>query len=199
MQHQTVNLMHDGLLPRREPLVFRDLCNGALALGAALSFATVFLYGDFASAQGEVAQLASRHEALKQAGLVLREQEVVPLDQSLQSEVEALRAANRDQTRIAALLEAEHGNSAQSGFSAHLRELAEHVVDGVWLTHIQLNAGDGSSATLRGGTEEAALVPAFIRALADGEHFDGYRFANIKLQLEDDARLVFSIEGPDDR
>ena len=195
MSVQRINLLHEGLLPKRVPLVFRDLLKGAAALVLILAVVSLAQVHTLWEVRGQSEALAERAEALKRASTKLKEQEVVQLDRALESEVEALNAAHQAQLKMAALLESEQRSVVQRGFSGHFKELSEHILDGVWLTRIELVAGGAPSATLQGKTGSAPLVPAFIRALSDGERFDGYRFATISLEAEEQW-LDFRVAGP---
>ncbi len=195
MTSQRINLLHDALLPTKEHATFHELRILLSALVLLLGAYSILQAIDLAGLREERRLLADQVKNLRTVGDRLRSLGVEQESPVLRSEVEALQAVSRAQAKIASLLAARSGDDKPRGFAAQLNELAQHTLPGVQLTQIDLDATN-SSAALYGRALDPALVPALVKALAQGERFDGYRFAVFQLETGTEGMHNFAIVGP---
>ena len=195
MSIQRVNLLHAGLLPAKVHLSFAQMMFGWAALCLVLILYSSVSVIDLMSLSSEQERLADQVQNLRAVGDRMRAQGIEEESDVLRSEVDALQAVSEAQAKIATLFTQRDVEQKPEGFAEHFRELAQHTVDGVWLTQISLNA-DNATARIHGRALSAVHVPTFIQALAKGERFDGYRFSVFELTAAGDGPLQFSIIGP---
>lgn len=94
---------------------------------------------------------------------------------------EALDALTRRERLLASIDGPGLGNT--NGFSASLRALAEHNLDGLWLTRI-LVSGPDSHTTLEGRAQTPSLVPAYLLGLASEGALNGQRFDQFEIDTD---------------
>lgn len=84
------------------------------------------------------------------------------------------------------------------GFSHSLIALARQKQDGLWLSSIILG-GAGNQVILKGLTQKADLVPAYLQKLRDEPSFLGKNFSMFELNKDDDSRgvLGFTLKAED--
>jgi len=66
------------------------------------------------------------------------------------------------------------------GYSRYLAALARANISGVWLTGVEIG-GKSADLVIKGRALEAALIPAYIRALNREEPFSGRRVGELRL------------------
>lgn len=79
---------------------------------------------------------------------------------------------------IATLADRRLGNTA--GFAAYFASLARQHINGLWLTGLTVAAG-GAQLELRGSTLRPALVPRYLRRLAQEPPFKGMVFQTFEM------------------
>lgn len=73
--------------------------------------------------------------------------------------------------------------SNTEGFSRPLKALGRAVIPGLWLTHLELDAG-GTEITLGGRMSAAARLPRYLDALGKQAPFARQRFALLHIERE---------------
>jgi Tfp pilus assembly protein PilN len=81
-------------------------------------------------------------------------------------------------------------NLKSTGFSTLMLDLAGHSLNGLWLTHIELN---GMSITIKGATTDSAFMPKWISSLGQTEYFKGQNFSDTRLYRDSEEQLNFVI------
>ena len=76
-----------------------------------------------------------------------------------------------------------------TGFSSPLSALARQVPQGLWLTHIRLDASNGAVG-LVGKAQSGRLVPVYLEQLGDEPAFMGKTFGSFRLDREEDGRWI---------
>jgi Tfp pilus assembly protein PilN len=81
-------------------------------------------------------------------------------------------------------------NLKSTGFSTLMLDLAGHSLNGLWLTHIDLN---GMSITIKGATTDSAFMPKWLSSLGQTEYFKGQNFSDTRLYRDSEEQLNFVI------
>jgi len=191
---QQINLLTDDLRRRQEPLTFRHLLVLWGAFGVCLALYTGW---DGLS----LWQLNSQHELNEeQAAMLARANDALRadfdgrLDPQLQAEVDDLRARQTEQQQLMSLLLG-YQSHREEGFSVYLDDLADHTVDGMWLSQIMLEQG-GARIHLKGMTTDAIHLPEFLQRLSQGSSFRGHLFDDFEIRQNESGVLEFDITGP---
>ena len=191
---QQINLLSDDLRRRQEPLTFRHL----LVLWGVFGFGLALHSGwDGVS----LWQLSSQHELNEeQAAMLARANDTLradfdgQLDPQLQAEVDELRARQTEQQQLMNLLLG-YQSDREEGFSVYLDDLADHTVDGMWLSQIMFEEG-GARIHLKGMTTDAIHLPKFLQRLSEGSSFRGHLFDDFEIRQNESGVLEFDITGP---
>lgn len=152
---------------------------GAFALlFGAVSFSGAYKQRQQAALLAEVQrQVAERTTAVD--GL---RRQLPPLKADAALEAEAGRLAVYVESLGALLDRMERGElHGQEGFSRYFEALARHVLPGVWLTGIRLEAG-GKSIELAGAATLAEQVPQLVKALGQEDAFAAKAFAELNMR-----------------
>jgi hypothetical protein len=115
-------------------------------------------------------------------------------------DAEAKRLTTDIESRQRALDVIGHGGETPAtGFAARLAALGDRQIDGIWLSAISLKAGDGGLA-MRGAALRPALVPTYLRGLAEEAALTGIRFDKLAMHhasaAEQPAQVVFELDSP---
>lgn len=191
---QQINLLTDDLRRRQEPLTFSQL----LMLWGVFAAALVLFSGwDGIS----IWQLSSKHERgeeqtamLTQANQALKAEFDGRIDPQLKAEVDELRVRQMEQRQLMNLLMG-YKSAQEGGFSAYLDDLADHAVEGMWLSQITFEEG-GSRIHLKGMTTDAIHLPEFLQRLSNGRRFKGHLFDDFEIRESESGVLEFDITGP---
>jgi Tfp pilus assembly protein PilN len=81
-------------------------------------------------------------------------------------------------------------NLKSTGFSTLMLDLAGHSLNGLWLTHIDLN---GMSITIKGATTDSAFMPKWLSSLGQTEYFKGQKFSDTRLYRDSEEQLNFVV------
>ena len=193
---QQVNLLSDELKPRSDPLQFKQL----LLAWAGFSFLLILMTGwDGAGLwmlNAEQEQASERLGQLRRVNADLQATTRTTPDAGLQEEVDELRARQAEQIQLLALL-AGYGTGETTGFSSYLNDLADHRVNGLWLSRIVLEES-GRRIRLKGLTTDPVNLPVFLQGLSAGESFRGHQFDDFGLQEVESGLLEFDIAGPEE-
>ncbi len=77
-----------------------------------------------------------------------------------------------------------------NGFAGLMSGLAEHHLDGLWLTRIQL---DENQVMLEGGATDSSLIPQWMTQLSLTERLRGQEFFTTKLYRDPNQQLMFTL------
>lgn len=77
-----------------------------------------------------------------------------------------------------------------NGFAGLMSGLAEHHLDGLWLTRIQL---DENQVMLEGGATDSSLIPQWMTQLSLTERLKGQEFSTTKLYRDPNQQLMFTL------
>ena len=77
-----------------------------------------------------------------------------------------------------------------NGFAGLMSGLAEHHLDGLWLTRIQL---DENQVMLEGGATDSSLIPQWMTQLSLTERLRGQEFSTTKLYRAPNQQLMFTL------
>lgn len=192
---QQVNLLTDDLKPKRETLSLGQLFG--LWAGFSVVLAVVSGWGGASLWQltDEEAEKREQWRLLRQTNEQLKASYSENADPRLAAEVSELKADRAEQEQLIAALMHYRTDQAH-GFSSYLDDLADHQVDGMWLSRITLMDG-GERIQLQGVTLDPVHLPAFLQELSKGESFSGHRFDEFKLEETEDGLLEFDILGPE--
>jgi hypothetical protein len=193
---QQVNLLTAELMPRQEPLTVKQLGLIWLGFTGLLLLATTWSGFDIWRLTADEDAVRAQWQTLRDANEQLRASFSTTPDPQLEEAVAALRIEQAERAALMSLLADYHQGQA-SGFSGYLRDLSTHSVDGMWLSEISLHGG-GRWIGLKGVATDPARVPEFLRALADGESFDGHLFDGFELRETESGLLEFALEGPEE-
>jgi len=184
---QQINLYKGSL--RRERATFSAVAMsvgvGVCALGLTAGW---FLASRHAQAIGHDLRVVQRQEAaaagrLEELTRILASQDAS--DEESTSLNDALDALARRE-RLLELI-AGPGSGATTGFSSPLRALAQHGVNGLWLTRVMVSA-PAMRTTLEGRAKSPNLVPEYLLGLSAQGVLSGQRFDQFEIeQSEDDS------------
>lgn len=184
---QQINLYKGSL--RRERATFSAVAMSASIAVCALGLAAGwFLANRHADAIGYELQVVHQQEAaaarrLEELTRILASQDDDEhKSTSLNDALEALARRER-------LLELIAGPDvgAAAGFSTPLRGLAQHGMDGLWLTRIEVS-GPNMRTTLEGHATAARLVPEYLLGLSAQGVLSGQRFDRFEIEQSEDEK-----------
>ncbi|MEP3165359.1 MAG: PilN domain-containing protein, partial [Marinobacter sp.] len=184
---QRVNLYTDDLRPRREKL------QAGLAMSL-LVLALVVIAGAGGVARFQASGLQAENSALQQQNEQLersvaqltREVEARQPDPDVEAALERVTAALARRQKLLDRVENLIATET-TGFSSPLSALARQVPQGLWLTHIRLDASKGAVG-LVGKTQAGRLVPVYLEKLGDEPAFTGKTFGSFRLDRGEDGR-----------
>lgn len=134
-------------------------------------------------------QMAARASALLRPALTLEQ---------LDAQAKRLSADIASRERALAIVR-RGALSVSSGFAARLEALANQQIDGIWLSNILLDSGEGHLA-MQGRTINPNLLPNFLDSLSHERAMDGVRFDSLSMRravaTEAPAQVVFVIAYP---
>jgi hypothetical protein len=133
-------------------------------------------------AQGQLAKVTAEYGPRQQSK---------SLDDEIQNAEAELKSL---QQVVDALKNGEFGNT--KGYSAYLRAFSRQIVNGLWLTDINL-IGAGNEIGMKGRTLNPALVPVYISRLKNEPVMQGKSFATLEMQVPrtDPARKEQAIKS----
>lgn len=176
---QQINLYNPLLLKQKKIFSARTM---AQALGV-ITLGLIAVYGyaryQVANLQVETDQAGKRQEAV-QARLARVAQQFGPRQKSAELE-ENIKRAEAELLALAGVQAAlkQGGLAGASGFSPYLQALARQIIDGVWLTGIEVSA---SEMAISGRTTQPGLVPDFIHRLGSEQIMQGRKFAMLEMR-----------------
>jgi hypothetical protein len=178
----------------------------ARAIGIALSVLAVCLVGLSAYGSRRIDRIEHSVDAIERreaANIDLADRvgrAVRPLESKAQLEAAAkdLSADIEARQRVLDIVRRDSDTPA-TGFAARLEALAQRQLNGVWLRAIVVGSGEGRLG-MRGAANDAALVPAYLTALASEPALMGVRFDKLTIRRasasDAPAQIVFEADGP---
>lgn len=86
--------------------------------------------------------------------------------------------------------------SGQQGYTPVLVSLARNTLEGLWLTAIDINAGD---VNLSGSTRKADFVPIYIDKIVRDKGFGPREYRSLNMQSDATGLLNFELRGHRDK
>jgi Tfp pilus assembly protein PilN len=193
---QHLNLMHAGLVRRREPFGSRE---ALLWVGAAAALA---LGGAFAM-QWQARQTVAQADQLEKDATTLQarviELAAVPAATARTSELQRLRAAEASQRRVRDAIASGAAGRTQ-GYAEYFTALARQAQPALWITGFAV-APDGVALELQGRMADPRQLPEYLRRLNAEALFKGREFAQLSLKAVDASAAAsggyteFSLRG----
>lgn len=185
---QQINLLDPSLQPQREWLSLAALAGALAALAVILALAAGLgswregreqerfqaLDGRLRASQDQLVQLAAEQGRRR-------------ADPELAARVAEAEAALAGKLAVMGVLEKGEAGDRE-GFSGYFQALARQVVDGVWLTGVDMAAG-GKALQIRGRMLQESLLPAYVERLNQEPAFQGRRFAALEMRRVDPAKV----------
>lgn len=192
---QRINLYQDDLKRRRDAFDARRLALGSVLLAVALAATSGFQGWKARTAEAQVAALAAEREAANaRIGALQAQVRAEPGGAERQRRLREELAAKRGLLRYL-----DEGPFAErAGFSGYLDGLADRVIEGVWLSRIDLAAG-GARLQLDGHAVEARHVPELMASLGEAPAYRGRSFRRLAIDRPAEAewRIDFVLaSGP---
>jgi Tfp pilus assembly protein PilN len=146
---------------------------GALLLGVYVNLGSSGLARE---ADATTAQLKAAQSQLAQVSAAYGPRKK---SDALESEVKKMEAEIRSMQQVSEILQkGDFGN--KNGFAEYLRALSRQVVDGVWLTGFNVQAG-GNEIGIHGRALQPELVPAYLNRLKREQVMQGKSFASLEM------------------
>lgn len=148
-----------------------------IALAAMLSIQSYGLIRALIN-EGQFEQVRRQAERLEAQVKKIEAQAQRPQNRLLESRIDALREKVEQNKRMFSQLSRVR-EERTADFSDYLKGLAERTPQGVWLTHILIDAAQG--VDLRGGATNPSLAPTFVRSLEAVPAFQGISFGKVEV------------------
>jgi Tfp pilus assembly protein PilN len=184
---QQINLFNPIFLKQKKYFSAMAMAQalGMLAIGAAL----VIVYASFqaSSLNKEAVASTAQLEAVK-AQLAKVKSEYGPRQKSasLEQEVKQAETEMLSLRQVFDILQrGDFGNT--KGYSGYLRAFSRQIIDGLWLTGIDI-VGAGNELAVQGRALQPALVPAYMNNLKREPIMQGKSFATLEMQDQQDKQ-----------
>lgn len=190
-QFQQVNLLADGIIPKKELLHEHQVLIGWSGFVLVLIALSIMDGWQAGTAEDLLTQEQHKLEQMSQA---VEQMEVTLAGgkASLQREIAELEERRRAQSALALALAAEQ---RQQGLSRALMGLADSALEGLWLLEIHVMP---HGLHLKGNATDAVLLPRYIQALSDQDRFAGHSFNTVTMLLDDNEQtLAFELRAPE--
>ena len=179
---QHINLLHAGLLPRREP--YRS-AHAAWAVGGMLvaALAAAGLLHHLAGQHTEQAEATEQELAALQARVKALGD--APHPSRFAAELQRLRAIESGQRQVRMALDSGAAGRAQ-GYAEFFMALSRQARPMLWITGFSV-AADGVALELQGRMTDPHVLPDYLRHLNSEPLFKGRTFAQMNLKAVDAA------------
>ena len=179
---QHINLLHAGLLLRRE--AWRST-QAASAVGAVAALALLATLGlrHMAVDRAEQARAAELELATLQARITPQDERTPPSRHA--AELQRLRAEEAGQRQVHAVLESGAAGRTQ-GYAEYFKALSRQAQPTVWLTGFSVSA-DAAALELQGRMTDPHRLPDYLRHLNSEPLFKGRTFAQMSLKAVEPA------------
>lgn len=174
---QQINLMHAGLVRRREPWNSRHALLAVALAGLMLVGATLALR--------HLAHAAQAQALDAERQLAARRQHTAPVDAAARPsraalELQRLRDIEAGQRQVQAAMASGSAGQTQ-GYAAYFMALSRQAQPALWITGFGVSA-DGAALELNGRMAEPTLLPDYLRRLNTEPLFKGRHFAQLSLK-----------------
>ena len=191
MSLQQVNLLQEGLLPKKELLHESQLLYGWLGFTALLILVSVWDGVALYDVEKKIAELNMKLDTITQA-----KEKLLATQQGgkkrLNEEIKALQEKRFAQNALVKVLTVDDREGAMGNA---LLALSSSDFRDVWLEEIRLVP---QGVYLKGNVSHAAAFPRYLQALAENERFHGQRFDTVDLRRHQDTEaLAFELKSPD--
>lgn len=178
---QQINLFNPALKIKRNRLTARNLTVAAgVVLIALMAFVLLAgLQNDQLQTEARDLEAKLKNDQAQLAALTKQLAEQKP-DARLAADLAQAEQALAGRKEIIATLQS-GAIGRTEGFSEHMRAFARQTVNGLWLTGFSISSG-GNEMEIRGRTQNAELVPAYIRRLNGEKALNGRSFAALDMR-----------------
>lgn len=193
-----INLFNPALLPKKHYVSAKSALQllgvVLLALGAFIAYnkiASDRLHAQLAQNAKQLANLQGQLQKMNSE--FAPRQKSLTLEQDVQSAEQRLQGIRQLQT---ALVGGNFGST--TGYAVTMSALARQTTPGVWLTGLDVDAGN-SNIALHGRALQAGLLPQYVQSLRSEASFQGKSFASLDVSLakpEAGARATNGKEAP---
>lgn len=176
---QQINLMHAGLLRRREPF---GSCDAVWLAAAAIGLVALGAFGLRHLAERDAQQAAAAEQAL--AALRARVAAAAPAGPSRSAlELERLRTLESGQRQVLAAIGSGSAGRTE-GYAEFFLALSRQARPTLWITGLNVGA-DARTIELQGRLADPKLLPEYLRRLGSEAAFRGRDFAQLSLKAAD--------------
>ena len=188
---QHINLLHAGLLPKRE--AWRS-AHAAWAVGGVTALALLAALGlrHLATSRTDQALAAEQALAALQARVAALGVTVHPSRHA--AELQRLRAVESGQRQVRTALDSGAAGRTQ-GYAEYFMALSRQAQPSVWLTAFSVSA-DGAALELQGRMTEPHRLPDYLRHLNSEPLFKGRTFAQMNLKAVEATAAGVSPSAP---
>ena len=174
---QHINLLHPGLLPRREAF---DSAHAAWAVAGVLACALLATSGLRLRAGSRTEQALAAEQ--QRVDLQARVDAVggTPPAPRHAAELQRLQAVDAGQRQVRVALDSGAAGRAQ-GYAEYFMALSRQAQPSLWITGFTV-AADGLALELRGRMLDPHLLPQYLRQLNSEPLFKGREFAQMQLK-----------------
>ena len=190
MSLQQVNLLQEGLLPKKELLHESQLLYGWLGFTALLILLSAWDGVVLYSVERESADLNIKLNTISEA-----KEKLLATQQGgekrLKEEIKALQEKRFAQNALVQVLTVDDQEGAMGNA---LLALSNSDFRDVWLEEIRVVP---QGVYLKGNVAHAAAFPRYLQALAENERFQGQRFDTVDLRRHEKSNaLAFELKSP---
>jgi Tfp pilus assembly protein PilN len=186
---QQINLYDASLRARRDYAAATVVLLGGAIVAFGLLIAWIYFYIEIRALSAEAVRVEVLYQE-KQDQLRLLQEELSGRQRDKRVETKMAARQYELEARESVLAALGSGQlDAKAVFSSILQALGRQRVEGVWLTHIDLDAG-GRSMTLAGKTLDPDILAAYLRRLNGEPALRGTRFSVLDLARDAEEKTV---------
>jgi Tfp pilus assembly protein PilN len=179
---QQINLFNPILLKQRKVFSTATMLQALALIALGMIAMSAFSAYRLKSMQGELQVVANQRNSLE-ADLVKLKGASNKSRRSAALEEDLKRAETRSNALQQALNMLKNGEAGDSHeYSEYFAALARQIVDGLWLTRVEI-VGAGNSVSLGGRTMRAELLPAFVSRLSKEPAMQGKTFSTLEMSV----------------
>jgi Tfp pilus assembly protein PilN len=185
-----VNLYHPNFHPKLQLLTLSSVIVSWVFVATFCSFLYFYIAAEQQNFESKITHLEqSKRQQKKLVNELNNALDNIKVDPNLLKIVEKKQQIIRLKERVLNELAGQE-NLKSGGFSTLMLDLAGHSLNGLWLTHIDLN---GMSITIKGATTDSAFMPKWLSSLGQTEYFKGQNFSDTRLYRDSEEQLNFVI------
>jgi hypothetical protein len=185
---QQINLYQPILRKQEKVFSAKTLLQGNLLVLAGLLLLSGYTLFQTRQLQEQLVEATQqRDDRIQRLDTLRRQYPQRVRDQTLQQQVEQLRAQLQESEQLLAAVE-NYEDSPTAGFSAHLAGLARQDLRSLWLTRITVRGQ--RQLALEGSALSAQDVPLLLQRLGKEPVFGGTEFQHVEIQANEETGQV---------